>query len=95
MKKLLIILLCLFVSCASPWTSIGTKTNSIELVLTQEQIDSVIAADSLNPSMWITTPLQDFETKKQINKSLYIKDSIIYTILKTDSCFYFEKRISE
>lgn len=95
MKKLLIIFLILFVSCASPWTSIGTKTESIEFILNQAQVDSLISADSLKLDMWITAPLKDYETDKEIVKRIYIKDSVIYTLLKTDSCYYLEKRTNK
>lgn len=86
----------MFVSCASPqWISIGNKTNSIEMTINQSQLDSICLHDSLDPKGWISVPLRDYESKKAIDKSLYITDSIIYTVLKTDSCYYLEKRIDK
>lgn len=85
----------IIISCSTPkWAAIGNKTETIELVLNQNQVDSLYKADSLD-SDWITVPLLDYETKQVIDKRMFIKDSIIYTILKIDSCYYLEKRINK
>lgn len=83
------------ISCSTPkWATIGNKTEAIELVLNQNQIDSLYKADSLD-SDWITVPLLDYETKQVIDKRMFIKNGTIYTILKIDSCYYLEKRINK
>ena len=107
MKKFfyILILFITIVSCSPmSWQTIGngnTMRNDYMFIYDKCQFDSICFADSL-PSdleLWLTVPIQDYETKKAINKYMYIKknDSIdvIYLMLLEDDKYNFTKRITE
>lgn len=94
MSKYIVIILLFIISCSSPkWATIGQQTITTRYQFNKYQFDSLTVKDSLDN--FINIPLRDYETREIINKYMCIKDSTIYTILQTDSCYYVEIRVNK
>ena len=107
MKKLFyIFLLFITIISCSPvsWQQIGngeTMRNDYEVEFTKSQFDSVCNKDGLptDLSLWLTTPLRDYETFNPMYRYMYIKrmDSleVIYILDKDAEKYNLSKRVTE
>lgn len=102
MRTCLILLISLFLGCASPtWMSIGGDAmyHKYDRNFTIEQFDSICTNDTLplDFKKWKTIPLLDEEDRTQIKRYLYIKRGLpeqIYVATDKDSIIQVNKRVA-
>lgn len=92
MKNILIFILFLLISCATPtWVNINNSQNlEINYSLTKSQFDSLCYSDTIptNLDLWIILPLRDYESKDLIERYMYIKNTYDTYILQIQNETY-------